>query len=208
MGLKYASSPDPVYPGTEVLINLAGLRDQAELTRMETECVMAREESVPPWRPGAVYFCSIHQHLFQDVYSWAGQYRDVPLRLTPKDGPVSIFCQPPFISANMDRILGAVTGERLRACSNRELSDLLGHVVTELNAVHPFREGNGRVMRAYVDQVARFVGRSVDWSKVLIPDWHAASVQGFHKQDSRPMARLLSRALHPVQELSRSCRER
>lgn len=204
MGLKYASSPDLVYPGTTVLINLVGIRDQAELLRLETECVMAREESLPEWQPGADYFRSIHRHLFQDVYAWAGQYRVVPLKLTPKDGPVSVFCQPQFIPANMDRILGEVTAERLLGCTGRKFSSLFGHVVTELNAVHPFREGNGRVMRAYVDMAARVIGRSVDWSKVLIPEWHAASVNGFHLQDSGPMTRLLSRALHKIRSRSRS----
>lgn len=200
MGLKYAGCEDLCYPGTHVLINTAGIRDQATLNQFESECVMARTETVPPWQPGAAYFCSIHRHLFQDVYAWAGECRNCVLSLPNPGAPDSLFCLPKFIPVNLDQALAQVSAVHLRRLSDDELAALLGSVVTALNVVHPFREGNGRTMRAYADQVALSVGRTVDFSTVTPEEWHYASVQGFNTDDSGPMARLFARALCPVLE--------
>lgn len=200
MGLKYAGCEDLCYPGTHVLVNAAGIRDQAVLNQFESECVMARTEAVPSWQPGAAYFCSIHRHLFQDVYAWAGEIRNCVLSLPNPGGPDSLFCLPKFVAANLDRALAPVTADALRRLDDAALAQLLGSVVTALNVVHPFREGNGRTMRTYADQVALFVGRSVDFSTVTAAEWHEASVHGFNTDDSGPMARLFARALCPVLE--------
>ena len=45
-----------------------------------------------------------------------------------------------------------------------------GHYLGETNALHPFREGNGRAQRAFIGQVAREAGYEIEWSKISRED--------------------------------------
>ena len=73
----YDATPDPYcYPGTSVLKNIPGIRNQAELDRFETAITAQRgEEPLPLGRFGVSHYRAIHHHLFQDVYPWAGRLR-------------------------------------------------------------------------------------------------------------------------------------
>jgi cell filamentation protein len=70
----YKAEPDPYcYPGTAVLINHAGLRDEAELVEYEGEMIALRfREPLPDGRLSYRHYLTVHRHLFQDVYPWAG----------------------------------------------------------------------------------------------------------------------------------------
>lgn len=77
---------DPyLYPGTAVLRNLPGLRDQASLDAYEALHTGARlfelatQQVIGSFRADARYLKAIHRHLFQDVYPWAGNFRTTPL---------------------------------------------------------------------------------------------------------------------------------
>jgi cell filamentation protein len=85
------------YPGTTVLKNRAGLRNQADLDFFEEEATAQRfAEPLPAGEFDLRHLCAIHRHLFQDVYAWAGSLRTVRIS---KGG--SAFCYP----ENLDREL-------------------------------------------------------------------------------------------------------
>ena len=66
------------YPGTTVLKNLLGLKEQAELDAFEAEITVQRaSEPMPEGKLDAVHYKAIHRYLFQDVYIWAGKPRTV-----------------------------------------------------------------------------------------------------------------------------------
>jgi cell filamentation protein len=71
------------YPGTEVLRNLPGITDPAELARFEFRRSLARllelNERPLPGRYDLAHLQSFHHHLFQDVYRWAGELRTVDI---------------------------------------------------------------------------------------------------------------------------------
>lgn len=72
------------YPGTRVLKNNLDLRDQKQLEAFEAEITVQRaSEPLPPGKMDFRHYCDIHHHLFQDVYPWAGQIRNVRIA---KDG--------------------------------------------------------------------------------------------------------------------------
>src|ERR1700694_5875932 len=75
----YADVPDPYcYPGTTVLVNRLGFRDQVRLDAFEAE--VSAERATQPLPVGALSYAlyrAIHRHLFQDVYAWAGKIRSV-----------------------------------------------------------------------------------------------------------------------------------
>lgn len=137
-----ADADDPeCYPGTSVLINLADLRDQTELDVYEVEAVGRRSLEPPP--PGdfdPAHYRALHRHLFQDVYAWAGEYRTIR---TSKGG--NVFCFPEWIERETARLFKRLAGNTFQPDPDVEefvqaAADFLG----ELNAIHPFREGNGR----------------------------------------------------------------
>ncbi len=142
----YRAEPDPYcYPGTTILINRAGLRDQATLTAFEAEMTSQRfREPVPRGRLGYRHYRAIHRHLFQDVYPWAGKLRR--LRIA-KAG--SAFCYPEYIDREMRRLFARLAkGRQLRGLDDTTFADQAAHFLAELNAIHPFREGNGRTQLA------------------------------------------------------------
>ncbi|MGL4237630.1 Fic/DOC family protein [Tabrizicola sp.] len=140
---RYTATDDPLcYPGTQVLINKAGLRDQDQLDQFEHLMFLTRaEERLPPGDLDYQHYKTIHHHFFQDVYSWAGQPRTTR---TGKGG--GWFCYPEYIDTETTKLFSQLTDEKhLTATSGPEaFSDRASHYIAELNAIHPFREGNGR----------------------------------------------------------------
>jgi cell filamentation protein len=137
-----AEDDDPdCYPGTSVLINIRDLRDQIELNSYEVEAVGRRSlEPPPPGNFDPAHYRALHRHLFQDVYAWAGEYRT---RRTSKGG--NVFCYPEWIDQEVAKLFKTLDGEAFVPGADVEAfvkaaADFLG----ELNAIHPFRDGNGR----------------------------------------------------------------
>lgn len=81
----YDAVEDPYcYPGTTVLKNTPGIRDQAALDAFEAVITAQRsDEPLPTGRLGAAHYARIHWHLFQDVFAWAGKYRTVRKSTAP-----------------------------------------------------------------------------------------------------------------------------
>jgi cell filamentation protein len=144
----YDAFEDPYsYPGTTVLKNLLDITDQDTLQAFEVEISMLRaEEPLPEGEFDSAHYCCVHHHLFQDVYDWAGQYRTVR---TAKGG--NSFCYPENIPAQMDALFrGLRGGESFAKRSSDEFIRELSLFLGELNAIHPFREGNGRSQLAFI----------------------------------------------------------
>src|SRR5712675_1934500 len=101
----YAAVDDPYcYPGTTILKNKLGLKNQRELDAFESEISLQRStESLPAGRLSYTHYRAIHRHLFQDVYSWAGKVRTVTMS---KRG--NTFCHPENIRREMDRLFGSL----------------------------------------------------------------------------------------------------
>lgn len=190
MTVNPKDSAAPVYPGTSVLINYAGITDGDELGAFEAAHVSIRSTALPCWEFGPRHLQALHRHLFQDVYSWAGGYRTCSITRGQ-----SLFAMPAYIEANVNSIVAKLTPEILHSPSQTSLAARLGYVVAELNAVHPFREGNGRTIRAYATQAAYVAGFWIDWSSVAVEDWLQASRKSFREADSEPMRHLLAQIL-------------
>ena len=144
----YDAFDDPyAYPGTSVLQNRLDIRDPGILEAFEVEISTLRaEEPLPHGTFDPIHYCSIHHHLFQDVYEWAGQYRTVR---TSKGG--NAFCYPEHIPAQMDALFRSIRGGQAFAeKSHSEFLKEAARFLGELNAIHPFREGNGRAQLAFL----------------------------------------------------------
>jgi cell filamentation protein len=152
----YATTPDPYcYAGTTVLKNRANLRDQAALDGFEHDAATQRaEEPYPTGQLSVTHYKALHRHLFQDVYPWAGRFRTVRIA---KGG--SMFCYPEHIDAEMKRLFAKLRQDRfLQGSTPEAFAQGAAHFLAELNAIHPFREGNGRTQLAYLTLLAERAG--------------------------------------------------
>jgi cell filamentation protein len=173
----YDAFDDPyAYPGTSVLRNRLDIRDASILEAFEVEIFMLRaEEPLPQGTFDPAHYFSIHHHLFQDVYEWAGQYRTVR---TSKGG--NAFCYPEHIPAQMNALFrsirgGESLGEKSRSEFLREAARFLG----ELNATHPFREGNGRAQLAFLGLIGATAGHPFAFERLNKNAFLQAMIESF-----------------------------
>lgn len=142
-----------------VLENKLRLREEADLSREEER--ISKAKALEMFESGALdalapgtfeSLCAIHRCLFGDVYDFAGKMRTENIS---KGG--LRFAPVMFLENSVDAV------EKMPQSTFDEI--IAKHV--EMNVAHPFREGNGRSMRIWLDQILKKeFGRVVDWSKV------------------------------------------
>lgn len=182
----YDAIEDPYcYPGTTVLINKVGLRDQNELDAFESEISLQRSaEALPKGTLNYAHFRAIHRHLFQDVYKWAGQVRTVRIA---KGG--SMFCYPESIDREMNKLFGALAGAKhFKDLEAQVFADKAAHHLAELNAIHPFREGNGRTQLTFLTLLAEKAGHPLALDR-MDPDGIMQAVIASFGGEEKPLAR-------------------
>jgi cell filamentation protein len=170
------------YPNTKVLRNIPGFRMVASLRRYEIAMSAQRaEEPLPSGRLSVRHYCAVHRHLFQDVYAWAGKFRKVRIA---KDG--SMFCYPEHIEREMRKLFTRLRkGNYLRGLSEDAFAVEAARFLATLNAIHPFRDGNGRTQLAFLALIAHRAGRPMDFTKLRPRRFLAAMIASFHGRERR-----------------------
>lgn len=185
-------SSDPyTYPGTDVLRNMLDIRDHQQLAAFEANATAARliELDAAPLvgRFDVAHLKSIHGYIFQDVYRWAGEFRTVNIS---KGG--HLFGAAAFVEPALHEVLQRLAGEHyLKATDARMFATRGGYYMGEINAIHPFRDGNGRSQREFIRLLALQAGFGVDWSRVTRERMMTASLESFKTGDSSGMAALI-----------------
>jgi cell filamentation protein len=154
---------DPyIDPVTGILRNNLRLGTTAELDAAEREITHAALISLRESPAQATYdlahLCAIHRGIFGEIYDWAGQVRTVAI------AKGAMFCLPQFIEPAAAEISSQLRQEGLlRRLGRDAFVDRLTYYLGEVNAVHPFREGNGRTQRAFFEQLAADAGYRLGW---------------------------------------------
>lgn len=173
----YDAFDDPYsYKGTHVLRNRLRTRDAAVLEAFELEMTTLRaDEPLPDGRFGPAHYRAVHRHLFQDVYAWAGRYRTVR---TAKGG--NWFCFPEHIPQQMNGLFSRLKADNYLAVGSfdRFVEGAAGFLA-DLNAIHPFREGNGRTQLAFMHLLSVKAGHPLDFARVDPPAFLQAMVVSF-----------------------------
>jgi cell filamentation protein len=193
------SAGDPyVYPGTDVLINKLDIRDADALRSFEIDIVAQRiSEGSPRVALISDGFRELHHHLFQDVYDWAGQIRTVDIAR-----PDAYFCRAIYISRQLDERFARIAAEAWPAAAE-VFTDRAAEHIAELNAIHPFREGNGRTLRAFLEIYGEAAGHPVDIRLIEPAAWNAASRETFQTAELNAMKDVISRSFAPEQRPKR-----
>jgi cell filamentation protein len=160
-------SGDPYLdPRSGVFRNRLALTDRTELAIAEKQFSSQRLNQLKRRRVVGNYdldhLRAFHWTIFQDVYPWAGQLRTV---LIVKAG--ASFCLPhQIVDTAADVFARLATTDHLRGRDRAGFVAGLTPLLAEINALHPFREGNGRTQRAFLSQLARDAGFRLDWATV------------------------------------------
>jgi cell filamentation protein len=88
--------------------------------------------------------------------------------------------------------------QHLRSVNQEVFAHRGAEVLGTLNAVHPFREGNGRTQREFVRQLAHKNGYWVDWSKVSREELYKASDMSFMHGENELLEELIKKAIEPI----------
>ena len=188
---------DPyVDPDTGVLVNLLGLTDAAALSRAEAEFVAIALIELDQHRSEGQYdvahLQTVHRHLFGDVYGWAGKFRTINISRT------GMFGDWRHIRTYLDEVFVDLGAENhLKGLPRPEVVARVAHYFSEVNAAHPFRDGNGRTQRAFFRQLLRDAGWSLRWSQVTADENTQASRASLNG-DLRPLESLLRRVITPL----------
>ena len=149
------------------LDNKLGLTDSLELAKMEEKISKTRakelfEEQLLDNKAASTYatLAFIHGFLFEEIYDFAGQIRTVNVsKGNFRFAPVM------YLSASLENI------DRMP----QQTFDQIVEKYVELNIAHPFREGNGRSIRLWLDHLLKAeLGQVVDWSQVDKEDYFLA----------------------------------
>lgn len=146
------------------LENKLGIKSSAELAREEER--ISKKKAVELFENGMLEtleagkfqtLCEIHKYLFDDIYDFAGKIRTVNIS------------KGNFRFAPLMYLEAAI--ENVDKMPQNTFDEIVEKYV-EMNIVHPFREGNGRSMRIWLDMMLKKqIGQVADWSKIEKEDY-------------------------------------
>lgn len=125
------------------------------------------------------YLLNLHKYLFQDVYPWAGQTRDVNISKGN-----SFFCFANCIEEQLKGISDYIEKKDYGKNYDRAaFLDFISNVSDNLNIVHPFREGNGRTKRLFLSLLSSNAGYELDFTKLEPEELLQAEINSFEQYD-------------------------
>lgn len=146
------------------LENKLGIKSSAELAREEER--ISKKKAVELFENGMLEnleagkfqtLCEIHKYLFDDIYDFAGKIRTVNISKGNFRFAPLMYLETAI--KNVDKM-------------PQNTFDEIVEKYVEMNIVHPFREGNGRGMRIWLDMMLKKqIGQVVDWSKIEKEDY-------------------------------------
>lgn len=178
------------------LHNLLGIKDSGELCRAESALVLNRAYELGQTcfnnfgkKPDIAYYKAlyntdfdktfdlqhlqaIHRHLFQDVYEWAGQIRKVDLSKGD-----TYFLPHPSIEKEAAFIFDRLKHkDYLEGLEPGIFSIEAAYCWETINRIHPFREGNGRTQREFINQLAHHNNYHIEWKNITPKQMIEASI--------------------------------
>jgi cell filamentation protein len=135
---------------------------------------------------------AIHRYLFQDVFPWAGELRQVGMA---KEGGFP-FAPPMHIASALTEVFTKLRAENLlQGLDAAKFSLRAAYYLGEINAIHPFREGNGRTQREFLRQLAQQAGHAISWAGISQVENVAASIASHMSGDNSGLVRIVQTAI-------------
>lgn len=165
------------YDGSDVLINKLDIKDKALLQKYEAKIVAAKLLALR--KKGIIgnfdieHLKNIHKYLFEDVYPFAGNFRTENIAKG-----VFRFAEWEYIETELTNLMNKLKSENFLADFDKNnLAEKLAFYLSELNVLHPFREGNGRTTREFIRELALKNDYILNLKKVNPKDFLNASIK-------------------------------
>lgn len=170
-----------------VLANKLGLLDEESLQtaeRMVTTYKLAKLYIDPGKQTFDVeHYCSIHRFLFDDIYPFAGEIRkeNISKRIP--------FCLVQFILPELERVLKEARASVAKIDDRDKLLKFITVLYSDLDIIHPFREGNGRTerefLRQFIDYICKTNGLDAYYLDYSLIEDREAYIDAVVKADAR-----------------------
>ncbi len=204
------------YTGTSVLKNLGGHKSKKKLDAFErlifSSTAMDREAE-PLNGPVTVdRLKKTHKRLFEGIYAWAGQFRE-STGWIGKDRGLGYggvrYCDSRFIDSELKKAFVTLASENhLKGLSPDQFPERAAYYYSEIDATHPFREGNSRILRWFFADMALDAGYKVEWEKMGYDDatrnrLYRARDIAVLRADHSELTKIFSEITVPVKEMSK-----
>lgn len=193
---EYEGDSKYCYPNSFVLINKLDLRDAAALSEAERRVtglnILEIKDKLVRGELDMKHLRDIHKAIFRDIFTWAGQVRTVDIAKGNQ------FCLVQHIEAYADGIFTKLKDETFLADAGEDMiAERLTYYLSEINVLHPFREGNGRAQRVFIEYLAQSAGFYVDFSDVSDKEMIEISALSFAREYER-MTVMFRRIVTPI----------
>ena len=194
-GILYEGDDFYCYPDTDVLMNRFNIQDYEELQIIERKLSYAKITHLhaTPFKGtfNLKYIQKIHRFIFSDVYSWAGRIRGGQFFSKGE----TEFCRAPIIYTYAENMFNKLRIEKwLRGLPRDVFISRMAYYMAEVNALHPFREGNGRTQRVFFEELARRARYEVNFGNTE-PDLLLAADIAAYNKNYEPMIALLDQKI-------------
>lgn len=142
------------YKDTNILKNNLEIKDLKKLQKIEARITAAKLLSLRQKSEAKEFssetFIELHKYIFEDIYPFAGKLRTENIA----KGNFA-FADWRYIGEQLDNLMQELNSENyLIGMNKKDLSNRLSYYMSELNVLHPFREGNGRTIREFIRELA------------------------------------------------------
>lgn len=161
----YSWDSEYCYPNSDILNNKLNIKDKNKLNIAEREFTSLRLAEIEKNQIKGIFdfkhLQDIHQYIFQDIYEWSGKIRSVNI------AKGNMFCYSKNILSYGELIFRKLKEENfLMTTEEKNICDRLSFYMSEINALHPFREGNGRAQRVFISSLGNVSGYEIDFKQV------------------------------------------
>lgn len=184
------------YKNTQVLINNLNIKNNKILQEAENKIVLAKlfelRQNKRNGQFDILHFISIHKFLFEDIYPFAGKFRTENIA----KGFFS-FAEWEYIEDELAKLLQELKDENyLLGKTKEDLAKRLTYYMSELNVLHPFREGNGRTIREFIRQLAYRNNYLLDLQQTDAKEMLEASMKS--AIDTTDLEEIILKCLHVI----------
>lgn len=164
---------DPYIQKNGTLKNKLGIENYSKLNDAEKDITFTKFLNIEKTFKtsfDAEYLKSIHKHIFEDIFEWAGSFRTVPIYKEEVVIPgLSLNYTPPEeIENRLSSVLSKMNSFNWNEIQSLdEKSKLFSDYLTQIWAIHPFRDGNTRATLTFANQFAKEHGFPIDLANLL-----------------------------------------
>jgi len=154
------------YENSNVLKNKLNIKDNAILRDLENKITFAGllELQITELQGDfdKKHFLGLHKFLFGKLYSFAGEIRKEDIYKGE-----TMFCSWQYVDEQLDNVFKQkIKLEKNLKGTKEDIVNYLVYLITELNIIHPFREGNGRTIREFIRILAKKYGYETNWQNL------------------------------------------